>query len=359
MKITQNVPIKTLTTMRLGGAAKYVIEAETIDDVKRAYDFAKNGGELSDGTTTITTAKNTKIYPLGGGANSIGLDEGFDGIILLNKIKGIEIIDQTDESVLVRAGGGEVWDDFVAWACERGYSGIEALSKIPGSCGAAPVQNIGAYGQDVSQALDHIEAYDSKTGEVVILNKTDLDFGYRRSILNHGDQVGRYFVLAITLALLQDEHLEPPFYNSLQDYLDQHKITDYSPASIRAAVSTIRGEKLPDPEKIASAGSFFKNVELKTEDEIARAKSQGLKVYETPRTDGSIRYTISSGYLIEQCGLKGKIFHGFQVSDKAALILMNVSAESYSDLEKARAEIQTAVKEKYGYDLKQEPVEIR
>lgn len=345
MKIAKDIPIKSLTTMRLGGAAKFVIEAETPADVKETYDFAKEKG--------------LKVYPLGGGANSIGLDEGFDGVILINKIKGIEIIDETDESVLVRAGGGEVWDDLVAWACDRGYSGVEALSKIPGSCGAAPVQNIGAYGQEISQVLDHVEAYDRETDEIVILSKSDLDFGYRRSILNHGDQVGRYFVLAIVLTLSQDEYLEPPFYNSLQAYLDEHKITDYSPASIRAAVSAIRGEKLPDPDEIASAGSFFKNVELKTEDEIARARSQGLKVYESTRADGSTRYTISSGFLIEQCGLKGKIFHGFQVSDKAALILMNISAESYADLEAARVEIQSAVKEKFGYDLRQEPVEIR
>ena len=348
MKIAENVLLKTLTTMRLGGPARFVITADQPEELREIYHFATDGGELSDGAITIHSNQPLKIFPLGGGANSIGRDEGYDGIILKNNFHGIEIIDQTADEVIIRAGAGEIWDDLVAWTTDHDYSGIEGMSKIPGSVGAAPVQNIGAYGQEIAQVLDHVEAFDSKTGEIITLSNNEMKFGYRRSIFNR-EEKDRYYITAIVITLWQDEYLKPPLYDSLQKYLDDNNIADYSPASIRAAVSTIRAGKLPDPEKIASAGSFFKNIVLKTPEEIAEAEALGIHVFGDQ---------INTGYLLEQCNLKGKIFHGFQVSETAALILMNISGETHHNLDLAKEEIKAAVAKKYPYKLEQEPVEI-
>ena len=339
MKIQENIPISKLTTMRLGGDAKYVVEINELSDIPEAYKFAKE--------------KNLPVWIMGGGANTIGRDEGFDGVILLNRLHGIEIISQTADEVVIRAMGGEIWDDLVEYASERGYSGIEAMSKIPGTVGAAPVQNIGAYGQDASQVLESVEAYDSETGELVVIGKEDMKMSYRSTIFNTGKDAGRYFIAAITIVLENEATLEPPFYTSLQKYIEEHSITDFTPATIRECVSEIRANKLPDPAVEASAGSFFKNIYLDDE-QAAEAEARGIKVWTKP--NGS--KMINSGYLIEEAGLKGKEFHGFKVSDKAALILINESAKSYADLEAARAEIRKIVFDKFGFELEQEPVEI-
>jgi len=349
MKIYENYNISDLTTMRLGGVAKYVVEVENSADLRAVYDFAKNGGDLEN----IHSDQPLKTFILGHGANTIGRDEGFDGIIIKSNLRGIEVIDETADEVLIRAGASETWDDLVAFACERGYSGIEAMSMIPGTVGAAPVQNIGAYGQDISQVVDHVEAFDTKTNEMVILGRDEMQMSYRKTIFNHGKDAGRYFITAVTIMLENDEYLQPPFYNSLQAYLDEHGVTEYSPENIRAAVCDIRSHKLPDPAEIASSGSFFKNLVLDA-DEAAVATAQGIKTY--PQEDGT--YSVNTGFLIEACGLKGKILHGMRVSDKAALILINESAKSYADLAAARKKIQQAVFEKFGYKIEQEPVEI-
>lgn len=331
MKIRENVPISELTTMRLGGPAKFVIEIESQDEVVEAFDFIHD--------------KNLPFYILGDGANTIGHDEGFDGVIVMNKIKGVSVSEN-----MVYAFGGEEWDKVVEKACENSLTGIEALSKIPGTAGAAPVQNIGAYGQDISKVLKTIEVYDTLIDEFKTLKNEDLKFSYRKSILN-SEEAGRYFVIAIALELKKGQ-MERPFYNSLERYIEANNETDFSPKSIRRMVSAIRADKLPDPKERASAGSFFKNVYL-SDEESARAEAKGLPVYHGK--DGN---KINSGWLIEHAGLSGKTLHGMTVNDKAALVLINDSAKSYSDLAAARAEIVKTVKEKYGYEIQQEPVEI-
>lgn len=338
MNIRENVPISELTTMRLGGPARFVIEIENVDEAHDAFDFAAEKG--------------LPIYFLGLGANSLGLDKGFDGALILNRIKGIKPLKESENELIVKACGGEIWDDFVEYVVNKGFSGVEAMSKIPGTVGAAPVQNIGAYGQEAKDTLESVEVYDSLLGEYKEIKGEDCDFGYRHSIFNSGKDKGRYFILTATFHFTKRQ-LEQPFYNSLQGYLDAHNITDYSPKSIREAVSAIRADKLPDPATTASAGSFFKNI-LLDEKDAKLAEKKGVPMRKTP--DG--KYKVNTGWLLEDAGLKGKTFHGFTVSDKAALILINESAKSYADLEKAVAEIQKAVKDKFGLTIEPEPVRI-
>ena len=340
MKIHENVLISKLTTMRLGGKARYVVELSELSDIPEAYKFARE--------------KNLPTWIMGDGANTIGRDEGFDGVIILNRLRGIEVLSQTADEAVVRAMAGENWDDFVEFCVSRGFSGIELLSKIPGTVGAAPVQNIGAYGQDIAHVIESVEAYDTKSDELVVIGKEDMKMDYRSTIFNNGPDAGRYLIVAVTLVLENEATLEPPFYTSLQKYVEEHNITDFSPVVIREAVSAIRAAKLPDPAVEASAGSFFKNIYL-SDEEAADAEARGIKVWTKP--DG--RKMINSGYLIQEAGLSGKEFHGFKVSDKAALILINESATSYADLDVARKEIRKVVFDKYGFDLEQEPVELK
>ncbi len=338
MIIKENVPISSLTTMRLGGNARYVVYVSSAEEILEACEFAAK--------------KNLPYWMMGGGANTIGYDEGFDGVIILNQIKGIEILGENGQELLLKSASGEIWDDLVELACEKGYSGIEAMSAIPGTVGAAPVQNIGAYGQDLAQTVEYVEAYDTQKHEFCKIEKPEMQMRYRKTRFNDGEDAGRFLITAVALRLHKDE-LQPPFYNSLQRYIDEHQITDFSPMSIRKIVTKIRAEKLPDPKEVASSGSFFQNVYL-DKDKADVAEQNGIPVWRSEDGKGKI----NGGWLIEQCGLKGKILHGMRVSDKAALVLINESAKSYADLAAARAEIVERVAEKYGFVLRQEPVEI-
>lgn len=355
MIIKENVLISELTTMRLGGPARYVIEIEKKEDIPAAYQFAAD--------------HNLPVFILSGGANTIGHDEGYNGVIIINHIKGIiwagDTAGGTPGGASATTGetatagpaqkitimGGEVWDDVVAFACERGLTGIEALSKIPGLAAAAPVQNIGAYGQEVADTLESVDVYDTKDQTFKTLTKSELNFSYRKSILNTTEK-NRYFIISLTLKLSPDA-MQRPFYNSIERYIEEHHSTDFSPSGIRDIVSKIRADKLPDPAFIASSGSFFKNIYL-DEAEAKAAEAKGYPVYHGH--DGS---KINSGWLIEQAGLSGQLLHGMRVNPKAALVLINESAKSFADLAAARQEIVDTVYQKFGYKLEQEPVEIQ
>ena len=251
----------------------------------------------------------------------------------------------------IKVMGGEYWDNVVAYACEKGLTGIEALSKIPGLTGSAPVQNIGAYGQQLSDTLESVDVYDTATRTFRTLTKENMHFSYRQSIFNTTER-GRYFIISITLKLKPGQ-MSRPFYNSLERYIDDHDITDFSPLSIRQIVSAIRDSKLPDPLKVASAGSFFHNVYV-SDEEAEKVIEKGY-----PMHRGKDGNKINAAWLIEQCGFKGKLLHGIRVSDKAPLVLINESAKSYNDLQKAREEIVGHVYDKFGWWLEQEPVELQ
>lgn len=335
MRVNENILISSLTTMRLGGPARYVLEIERPEEIPDAFGFA--------------ATYNLPSFILGYGANTIGHDEGFIGVIVINRIRGI-FEEPTADSIKLKIMGGEYWDDVVAYACNKNLTGIEALSKIPGLTGAAPVQNIGAYGQEIADTLESIEVYDTISRTFRTLSKAELGFSYRKSILNT-IQKNRYFVISITLNLHEGQ-MSRPFYRSIEKYASEHNITDFSPQGIRTIVSTIRADKLPDPLVKASAGSFFKNIYL-TDAEAEIAEAKGYPVYRGK--DGN---KINSGWFIEHAGFADKLLHGIRVNPKATLVLINESAKSYNDLAAAREEIIGKVYDIYGYWLEQEPVEI-
>ena len=353
--------------MRLGGEARYVVEIDNKWQLKTVIDWAEDGGELSDGKKVIQNEGKLPWFVLGGGANTIGRDEGFPGVIILMRENWIDIIDATEENVMVAAGAGTIWDDFVRFTVDHNFSGVECLAKIPGTVGAAPVQNIGAYGQEVSQTIDHVEAYDTLSHEFVILGRDEMKMSYRETLFNTGPEAGRYIITSVAFVLYDAdfEGMRPPFYNSLQKYLDEnlsakdkeiYNLEGYPPEVLYNGVSAIRGDKLPDPSVSASSGSFFRNIYFESSDKeaLALAEKSGCKIYDKP--DG--RKMINTGALIEKAGFSGKLLHGMRVSEKASLVLINESAKSYADLAAARAEISAGVFDKFGFEIRQEPVEI-
>ena len=297
--------------------------------------------------------ENLPIFVLGGGSNVITHDEVFEGIVLLNKIKGFEVISETDETTDVKIGAGEVWDEVVEKAIELGLQGIEAMSGIPGTAGAAPVQNVGAYGQEIADTLISLEAYDSKTDTIVTISADECDFSYRNSIFRDKEK-GRYCILNITLQLNKAEP-KPPYYASLQKYIDENDIREVNLSVIRVAVLNIRSEKLPDPAELPSAGSFFKNA-LVEKWKLEELQKEYSDIPNYAMSDG--RYKIPTGWLIDKAGLRGYRSHGMRVYEKNALVLVNDSATGYDDLATIREEIVQIVFDKFGIKIEQEPLEL-
>ncbi len=325
--------------MRLGGNASYVADVTNATELRQIYLNAKNISQ--------------PVYVVGGGSNLIAHDDGFKGVIVHNKIPSITVVSDDALSTTIKAGAGGPWDRLVMFAVEKNLSGIEAMSGIPGTVGAAPVQNIGAYGQELADTFVSLEAYDTTTDTFVQLSSEDCSFSYRHSIFR-GDAAGRYVITHVTLRLLK-KPLEPPFYGSLQKYFDDAGVTLYSANIIRDAVLAIRASKLPDPTKLPNAGSFFKNpiVEPWLADPI-RAEYPDAPMYAMDEK----RVKIPAGWLIEQCNLKGQVLHGMKVHEDNAVVLINESATTYQDLADARSEIISTVRDKFRITLEQEPLEL-
>jgi len=339
MDIHTDVPLKTLTTMKLGGPARFFAEVHTVQELHDLYENAQS--------------KQIPIFILGGGSNVLAHDEGYPGLVIRMKIPGFDVIADDLNTTTIKVGAGELWDAVVARTVDMRLSGIEALSAIPGTAGAAPVQNIGAYGQEVADTLVSLEAYDTQTKAIVTLQNADCDFAYRHSIFRSSQQ-GRYIITSITLKLSKNLPA-PPFYDSLQAYFDQHAISVFAQQTVRDAVIAIRADKLPDPNLQPNTGSFFKNaiIESWQLDEL-KAAFPTIKTY--PMGDGRIK--VPTGWLIETAGLKGQLLHGMRVNDKNALVLINESATSYSDLAAAREEIIGKVRDTFRIQIEQEPLEI-
>lgn len=341
MDIHTAIPLRNYTTMRLGGPARFMGELHTPADAQEIVRQA--------------ASQNLKWFIIGGGSNVIARDDGYDGIIIRNRIPGFDIIEEADGRVIIKIGGGENWDSVVKRTVDLHLTGIEAMSGIPGTAGAAPVQNVGAYGQEIAETLVSLEAYDSQTDTFVTLANSDCNFSYRSSIFRE-NQMGRYIITSITLELYRTPPT-PPFYDAVQSYLDTHSITMYTSQIIRDAVMAIRFEKLPDPAKKPNTGSFFKNAIIEKwqfDDLQKQFEDETIPTFDMP--NGNLK--IPTGWLIEKAGFKGKLLHGMRVHDRNCLVLINESATGYADLAAARDEIKGAVRDQFRIQIVQEPLEI-
>lgn len=339
MDIHTNIPLKNYTTMKLGGPARFMVDVRSAEELPELYKNAK--------------AQSLPVAVLGGGSNTIVRDEGFSGLVLRIRIPGIAVVADDLYATTFTVGAGETWDDFVKQTVDARLTGVEAMSAIPGTVGAAPVQNIGAYGQELADTFESLEAYDTETDQFVTLTADQCQFSYRNSVFK-GDAQGRYVITSVTLKLSKNLP-SPPFYDALQRYLDEHSITTYTHQIIRDAVTAIRTEKLPDPAISPNAGSFFKNAVIEQwQLTDIQAQFPNVPFYDM----GGGNFKIPTGWLIEQAGFKGKTIAGMHVHDKNALVLINESAESYANLAEARDTIITAVRDMFRVTIEQEPLEL-
>lgn len=321
--------------MGLGGAAAYLLEVGGRKVVAEAFAWARS--------------RSLPVLMIGGGSNIVWRDEGFPGLVLVNKIRGFEIQDD----LTVTVGAGENWDEVVARAVEAGLTGIEALSLIPGTAGATPVQNVGAYGQETSDTLVSVEAFDTQTGDFVTLPAADCEFGYRTSRFKTTDS-GRFFITSLTLRLTKGNP-KPPFYAAVQTYFDEHDIKDYTPAALRQAVVAIRTAKLPDPAVIHNTGSFFANPIIGTG--VFQKLQADYPDIPHWATDDPGKIKVSAAWLIDQAGLKDVHDEttGMATWPTQPLVLVNEHAKTTADLLAFKQKIIDTIQSKFGITLEQEP----
>ncbi|MFA6520051.1 MAG: UDP-N-acetylmuramate dehydrogenase [Candidatus Paceibacterota bacterium] len=347
MKIEKNYNLSKLNTFGIQAKAKLFVEINTEEDIKELFILPE-------------FQKNNKLF-LGGGSNVL-FTKDFDGIVILNKLKGIEIIEETSENVKVRALGGENWHDMVTFAVDRDLWGIENLSLIPGTVGAAPMQNIGAYGVELKNTLLDVEAYNIETGEKRIFPKEECELGYRESIFKHKNK-GQYFIFAITLRLNKKENRNIS-YRILADYLEKNKIEVKRVKDISDAVAAIRRSKLPDPKIIGNAGSFFKNIFV-SEVEFKKLQTEypDIPHFEEPADAEALAgrdevvIKIPAGWFIEKCGpANGISWKGYRIGnvgvhERQALVLVNYGGATGREIVDLASQIISSVKEKFNLEL--------
>jgi UDP-N-acetylmuramate dehydrogenase len=286
---------------------------------------------------------------LGGGSNVL-FGGDVKGLVVHNALRGIEITREFKNRVWVTVGGGENWHQFVRWAVENGYGGIENMSLIPGTVGAAPVQNIGAYGVELKDVFVYLEAID-QTGKRHILNKTKCRFGYRDSIFKR-EAKGQYWITAVTFSLTRlGYHKLNLSYGDIRKTLEANNITKPGIADISQAVIQIRRSKLPDPAQIGNCGSFFKNPEMER-NVLTRIQQTHPQVPHYDLPDGRVK--IPAGWFIEQCGWKGKRVGNTGSYEKQALVLVNYGGATGQEVQQLAANIIASVHKTFGVQLEPE-----
>lgn len=340
MEIKEKILLEAQTTFRMGGSVSFFSELASIDDVEQFAAFAQE--------------KNLPLIIIGGGSNVIFPDRGvLEACVGRMRIRGFEILYQNNTHTTIKVGAGEVWDEVVARTVALGLSGIEALSSIPGSAGATPIQNVGAYGQDISQTLVDLEAYDRVEGRVVTIPASDCGFSYRDSRFKH-EWKDRFIILSLTL-LLDKKAPSVPAYPGVGAYFEAKQIKNPSLGEIREGIIEIRKKKLPDPRVVASCGSFFKNpIIMQEQAMLIKKEFPGAVLY--PMQGGMVK--VAAGWMIEQLGFKGKIFGGIEVYPHNALVLVNRGAATRDELDLAVLKITEEVTKAFNVELELEVVRI-
>ncbi|QNN55607.1 UDP-N-acetylmuramate dehydrogenase [Diaphorobacter ruginosibacter] len=357
MLVENNVPLQQYNTFGIVAKAHTLVRAHSVDDVRALIASPDLAGQ--------------PVFVLGGGSNIV-ITGDVKPVVLKMEIKGLRLAGETDRAWIVEAGAGEVWHEAVAWTIAQGYPGLENMALIPGTVGAAPVQNIGAYGVELQDRFDSLDAVDLATGKTFTLNAAQCAFSYRDSIFKHAPSAaGEYSDLPRGMGLagravithvrfrLPKQWKPDLGYADLERKMAESGITEPTPRQIFDWVCEIRRAKLPDPVVIGNAGSFFKNptvTEYQCTDIIAREP----KIVHYPMPDGSIK--LAAGWLIDACGWKGKSIGKAGVYEKQALVLVNrgngedsVTGGEVMTLAKA---IQTSVYERFGIRLEPEPVVV-
>ena len=324
-----NVNLQPYNSFGFDAVAKYFVEINTIDDLQTLI----KSGELQKHKTLI----------LSGGNNVLFQEDVFDGLVVYINTKGVEILREDENEVVVRAQAGEDWPDFVRFCVGKGWHGIENLAHIPGKVGAAPVQNIGAYGMELKDSFLQCEAIAMETGETKVFTKEECRFGYRESIFK-SELKGQYVITSVDFLLQKNAqlHLE---YGNIKAYLEQNGIETPTLQQLHDAICAIRDAKLPDVKQIGSAGSFFKNPVISAEQFEALQKDYP-NIPHYPDAEGMVK--VPAGWLIEQAGWKGWRDEHVGVYDKQALVLVHYGGGKGEDIVELARKIQDSVEEKFG-----------
>ena len=333
LQILENVSIKPYNSFAIDVNAHYFAEIKSAQELKELFE--------------TNLLKTQKLLVVGGGSNIL-FTQDFDGLIIKIGIKGVTFeVHGTD--VLVKSGAGEVWNDFVNYCVANNFAGVENLSLIPGTVGASPIQNIGAYGVELKDVFESCSAFEIKTGQIKTFRFEDCHFGYRESIFK-GELKGQYIITEVTFRLSSQSKLNT-YYGAIEAELQKREIDNPNIADISAAVSHIRVSKLPDPSTIGNAGSFFKNPVIEKY-EFADIVALHPDVVHYPTPDGKIK--LAAGWLIEQCGWKGKKVGQTGTWKNQALVLVNHGNATGTEVFSFSEQIIDSVKSTFGVTLERE-----
>lgn len=333
MHIQENISLKPYNTFGLDVRAKYFVKVESIQELKKV----------------LSLDKYPEKFILGGGSNML-LTKDLDCLVIQLALKGIAVIDQTDDEVLVKASAGENWHQFVLWCLAHNFGGIENLSLIPGNVGTAPIQNIGAYGVELKDVFDSCEALNIKTQVIETFTKDECQFGYRESVFKR-DKKHSYVIVNTTLRLSKHQHQLHTEYGAITAELETMNVASPTIQDVSKAVISIRESKLPNPKEIGNSGSFFKNPV------ITNVLFQKLKINfpDIPSyIVGSNEVKIPAGWLIEKAGFKGKTFGDYGVHKKQALVLVNYGNAKGEDILKLSQLIQKTIHLLFGITIEAE-----
>ena len=332
MSISHQVSLKTYNTFGIDVTAEAFAAFNSVDTLRKLM---------------LEETKLPRLI-LGGGSNIL-FTGNFPGIVMRNEIKGIEVMDETPAHYFVKASAGEVWHSFVLYCIENNFAGIENLSLIPGSVGAAPMQNIGAYGVEIKDVFHSLEAVNVKTLESKNFTAAECKFGYRESVFKH--ELKNQFVITAVTFRLNKNPVYHTSYGSIAQELEKMKVNELSIRAVSNAVIAIRSAKLPDPAKIGNAGSFFKNPEVSAE-VFGLIKSAFPDLVAYPLENGN--YKLAAGWLIEKAGWKGHTRVNYGVHKLQALVLVNYGGASGQDIYNLSGEIMHSIEEKFGVKLERE-----
>lgn len=332
--VEKNVSLKSYNTFGLGAKSELFA---TVTSTEELRSLLQNSEFKSF----------PKLY-LGGGSNVL-FTQNFTGMVVLNRIKGVEVVREDQEHVWIKAGAGENWHELVMYCVGNNYAGMENLSLIPGTVGAAPMQNIGAYGVEIKDFFESLEALNLESLEVETFDAAACKFGYRESVFKH-EKKGKYVILNVIFRLnkIPVFHVE---YGAIRTTLEEMNVTELSIKAISDAVIQIRQSKLPDPAEIGNAGSFFKNPEI-PKTQFAKLKGLYPEMPSYPINDDTVK--VPAGWLIEHAGWKGKRFGEIGVHAKQALVLVNYGNGKGDDIKKLAFDIQDSVNRKFGIKLSPE-----
>ena len=333
MEILQNHPLKKFNTFGITVSSRYFVSISSVTQLKEVL--------ASD------IAKTNPLLIMGGGSNIL-FTRQYPGLIIFNQIKGIDIINEGNEDTLISAGGGEIWHDLVEFSLNLNLGGLENLSLIPGSVGAAPIQNIGAYGVELKEVMESLTAIELATGEEKTFSNAECDFGYRNSVFKK-ELKDKYLITNVSLRLSKNPILNTS-YGAINSLLLEKGINHPTVKDVSNAVIEIRQSKLPDPALLGNAGSFFKNPV------VDKIDYEGLKLLfsDIPGYINSEHVKIPAAWLIEQCGWKGQRFGNVGVHNKQPLVLVNYGEGKGEEIKLLAEKIKVSVADKFGIELEAE-----